>query len=111
MDDLTLTQIARLQKDLQHHYRRIWKQPSPELGRSTLLWTIAEISEMADIIKKKGDAAIMQDAEVRHDFMEELCDVLMYLGDVMLDYDLDPEEVARIYKEKHLRNMSRWDPK
>ena len=50
----------------------------------------------------------MKNGEVREHFIEEVCDVMMYLNDVLLCYDVSPEEIERIYKEKHRRNMDRW---
>ena len=73
-----------------------------------LLWMIIEAGEMADIIKKKGDEAILHDAEARSHFVEETCDVLMYLNDVLLCYGITPEEIAAAYRAKFERNMTRW---
>lgn len=69
---------------------------------------LTEAGEVAEIIKKQGDDAIIDDAEVRHHFIEELCDVLMDLNDVMLCYSIMPEELTKIYLEKHKKNMERW---
>ena len=44
----------------------------------------------------------------REHFVEELCDVLMYLNDVMLCYGISPEEMEQVYRAKHARNMKRW---
>lgn len=46
--------------------------------------------------------------EVREHFIEELCDVMMYFNDVMLCYGIAPEELERVYLEKHRRNLERW---
>ena len=51
---------------------------------------------------------ILNDPETRHHFTEEVCDVLMYLNDVLLCYGITPNEVKNVYLEKHKRNMSRW---
>ena len=51
---------------------------------------------------------ILNDPETRHHFTEEVCDVLMYLNDVLLCYGITPNEVENVYLEKHKRNMSRW---
>ena len=63
---------------------------------------------MGDILKKKGPDAIMNDPDVRHDFLEEMGDVLMYLWDVMLCLGLTPEEFSEVYREKCSRNINRW---
>lgn len=93
---------------MQEKYRGKWGLLSPEAGRNSLLWMIIEAGEAADIIKKNGDAEIVGNTEVRNHFIEELCDVLMYLNDVMLCYSITPEELGKVYLEKHKKNMERW---
>ena len=41
------------------------------------------------------------------DLMEEIADVMMYLNDVLLCYDIAPEEISRAYYKKHLYNLRR----
>jgi len=108
MGDLSFTEMQKIQKELQEKYRDKWTALSPEKGRDMLLWLIGEAGEAAEIMKKKGDTAIMENAEVRREFVEELCDMLMYLNDVMLCYSITPEELRAVYFEKHERNMKRW---
>jgi len=69
---------------------------------------IGEAGEAAEIIKKKGDDAIAVDLEARRQFVEELCDVMMYFNDLCLCYSITPEELRDVYLEKHERNMKRW---
>jgi len=107
-DSLSFAEMQRLQRELQEKYRNKWTPLSPVIGRDSLLWMMIEAGEVADIIKKKGDDAIVGDAEVRKDFVEELCDVLMYFNDVMLCYSVEPEELKDVYLKKHDRNMNRW---
>jgi hypothetical protein len=64
---------------------------------------------MADIIKKEGDEAIMTDPETRRHFVEELADVIMYLGDAMLCYGITEAEFAKEYRDKANYNLTRWD--
>lgn len=108
MNDLNFTQMQEMQRALQEKYIDKWGGLSPKIGRDQLLWMIIEAGEMADIIKKKGDEAILHDAEARGHFVEETCDVLMYLNDVMLCYGITPEEIAAAYRAKFERNMTRW---
>ena len=107
-EKLDLAGLQMLQKELHRKYLEKWGPLCPGIGRDTLLWMMGEAGELADIIKKKGDNAIMEDPDVRHDFMEEMCDVLMYFNDLMLCYSIAWEELADIYLEKHERNMKRW---
>jgi len=108
MSDLSFCEMQTIQKELQEKYRAKWAALSPEKGRDCLLWMICEAGEVADIIKKKGDEAIIEHEDVRHEFIEELCDVLMFFNDVMLSYSITPEELKTVYLEKHHKNMGRW---
>ena len=108
MASLNLEDMQQIQKELQAKYLEKWGGLSPKIGRDKLLWMMIEAGEVADIIKKKGDDAILNDPETRHHFTEEVCDVLMYLNDVLLCYGITPTEVENVYLEKHKRNMSRW---
>jgi len=101
-------EMQGIQKELQEHYKAKWGGLEPRKGRDSLLWMMIEGGEAADIIKKQGDQAIMEDEKVRHDFIEELCDVMMYFNDVALCYSITPEEIEKTYWEKHKRNMNRW---
>lgn len=100
--------MQNIQRELQEKYKDKWGGLSPETAKSTLLWLYGEAGEVGDIIKKEGSARIMNDEAVRTHFIEELCDVMMYFNDLMLCYDITPEEFERIYREKHRRNMKRW---
>ena len=52
--------------------------------------------------------AIVENASIRAHFVEEVCDVLMYLNDVLLCFGITPEEVEAAYEAKHARTMKRW---
>lgn len=108
MADLSFVEMQKIQRELQEKYKDKWQGISPEVARDKLLWMMIEAGEMADIIKKDGDQAIMDDAETRTHFIEEICDVLMYLNDVMLCYKISPSDLKEIYLAKHKRNMGRW---
>ena len=108
MNDFGLKEMQEMQKQLQQKYRDKWGGLSPDIGRDMLLWMMIEVGEAADIIKKKGDNSIMNDEETRNHFLEELCDVLMYYNDILLCYSISPEELKKVYLQKHNRNMKRW---
>ena len=108
MKDISISEMMEMQRVLQEKYFDKWGGLSPEKGRSTLLWMIGEAGEVADIIKKKGDRAIMEDPEIRAHFIEEMADVLMYFHDLMLSYSITPEDMANTYHEKFEKNMKRW---
>ena len=100
--------MQKIQKELQEKYKDKWQPLSPQVGRNQLLWMMIEAGEMADIIKKDGDEKIMEDEAVRRHFIEEMCDTMMYFNDVMLCYGITPEELEKVYREKHEKNMKRW---
>lgn len=108
MSDLDFTGMQEMQRELQEKYREKWGGLSPEKAVSKLLWLYGELGEARDIIKKKGINDIMQREDVRGDFVEELCDVMMYFNDIMLCFSITPEELSRAYINKHERNMTRW---
>ena len=108
MDKFDFETMQQLQKELQEKYKDKWARICPEEGKVKLLWMMAEAGEVADIIKKKGENKIMEDDEVRRHFIEEMCDVMMYFNDVMLCYDIKPEELIEIYLKKYNTNMKRW---
>ena len=108
MADFTFAEMLGMQRELQEKYREKWGGLSPKIARNQLLWMYGEMAEVGDIIKKKGDEAIMEDEGTRRHFVEEMCDVMMYFNDIMLCFDISPEELENIYREKFRRNMSRW---
>ena len=107
-EKLTVDEQLKMQRALQEQYKKIWAHMEPKQGRNQLLWSIIEAGEAADIIKKMGDEAIMNDEKTRHDFIEEICDIVMYLNDVFLCYGITAEEYTDIYRAKFERNMVRW---
>ncbi|MBQ8202464.1 MAG: nucleotide pyrophosphohydrolase [Clostridia bacterium] len=100
--------MQQIQRELQEKYQQKWGGLSPEKGRQLLLWMLCEAGEAAQLIKHKGDNAIMEEPAVRQAFIEELCDVMMYFNDVCLCYDIKPEVIEKVYHAKHERNMHRW---
>ncbi len=106
--DFTINEMQEMQKTLQDKYKDKWQPISPEAGRNKLLWMIGEIGEVIDIIKKKGIVNGFDEEEVREHFVEELADVLMYFNDVLLCYDISPEELRDSYIKKFEKNMKRW---
>ncbi len=108
MSQFGFEEMQAIQKELQEKYLEKWGGLSPKKGRDSLLWMMIEAGEAADIIKKQGDAPILEDPETRRHFIEEMCDVMMYFNDALLCYSIAPEELVEVYKEKHRRNMNRW---
>lgn len=108
MNDFTVGEALEMQRQLQEKYRGKWEPIQPATGKNKLLWMLGEMGEVAEIIKKNGHGAIMEDASLRAHFVEEMADVLMYYGDVMNCFSITPEELKAAYTEKFRRNMERW---
>ena len=108
MSDFTLKEMQEMQKTLQERYKDIWTPLGPETGKNQLLWMIGEVGEVIDIVKKNGGEKASKDEKLRKDLVEELADVLMYYNDVLLCYDISPEELKKAYTKKFERNMTRW---
>lgn len=105
--DIKISDMMRMQMELWELHKDAWSPMEPGYGRNFILWMMEEIGESIAIIKKKGDAAIMDDPAVRASFVEEMSDVLMYYTDTLLRYGITPEELSSAYVSKHDRNMGR----
>ena len=108
MSKLDFETMHAMQTELHERYKDKWTPISPAVGREKLLWMMAEMGEVADIMKKQGNEKIMTDSEVREHFIEELCDTLMYFNDVCRCYNVTPDELENTYLTKHKRNLQRW---
>lgn len=106
-DNLSFEDMQKMQKELA--LKHGWKYDSNE-GPFQLLWTYDEMGEVTSILKKKSGDKILNDEAVRGHFTEELCDVLMYLTDVLLCYDISPKEISQAFFKKWSTNMDRtWE--
>lgn len=105
---LDMQEMQRLQRRLQERYAGWWEPVDPEHGKNKLLWMLAELGEAIQVIKRKSACDIMQQPDIRHEFVEELADVMMYFNDILLCYDIAPEEFEAVYRAKHEHNMTRW---
>lgn len=108
MAEFTFNDMLDMQRRLQERYSGQWEAICPENGKNKLLWMIGEVGEVIDIVKKNGHEHMLADENTRHDLVEELADVLMYFGDVMLCYGISAEELGTEYEAKFKRNMTRW---
>ena len=106
-NDINFTDMMKMQKELWELHKDSWSPMEAKYGRNFLLWMIEEMGEVIAIIKKKGDNAVMENKEIRKEFLEELSDVLMYYNDTLLRYGITPEEISNAYIEKHNKNMKR----
>ena len=95
MDSLSVQEMQDLQKELHRVYEDDWGELGPDVAMESLLWTIGEVGEVIDVIKKEGCDAIMNDGAVRSHFTEEVCDVLMHLTDFSSAWASPPRRSAR----------------
>lgn len=105
--DLKMSELLDMQRELQEMYLEKWGGVYPEKGARQLLWGIGEIGEVIDIIKKRGADEIMHDPVTRAHLVEEMSDVVMYLLDVMLCYDISADEYSQAHFKKHAHDMKR----
>lgn len=105
---MDMNDMSRMQEALQARYAGWWEPVDPEHGRNKLLWMLAELGEAIQVVKRHPASEIAEPGKVRHDFMEEMADTLMYFNDVLLCYGITPEEFETVYRAKHERNMTRW---
>lgn len=105
---LDLQEMQQLQRTLQERYAGWWELVDPEHGKNKMLWMLAELGEAIQLIKRNPACDLMEKLEVRRGFVEELADVLMYFNDILLCYDISPDEFEQVYRAKHARNMKRW---
>lgn len=105
---LNMKEMREMQRALQERYAGWWEPIDPEHGKNKMLWMLAELGEVIQVVKRHPSSEIMNNEDVRHDFVEELADVLMYFNDILLCYDISPEELEQVYRAKHERNMNRW---
>lgn len=108
MADFSMEEMRAMQQTLQERYKDKWEPIDPETGKNKLLWMVGEIGEVIDIVKKHGGTQACTDPDLRKDLIEELADVLMYYNDILLCYNITPDELGQSYREKFKRNMNRW---
>jgi RimJ/RimL family protein N-acetyltransferase/NTP pyrophosphatase (non-canonical NTP hydrolase) len=106
-NNLNISEMLELSYRLWEKHKHIWSPMEPEYGKDFILYMIEEIGESIAIIKKKGEAKIMDDLEVRARFVEELGDVLMYYMDVLNRFNISAEEFSAAYIKKFENNMER----
>ena len=109
MAEFTVAEILDMQKKLQERYRNVWTPLSPENGKNQLLWMIGEVGEVIDIVKKNGGSNVVENPDLKAHLVEEMTDVLMYYGDVMLCYGISEDELKQAYIQKFEKNMTRWE--
>lgn len=106
-NDLKISDMLNLSYKLWEKNSDTWSPMKPEYAKTFILYMIEEIGESIAIIKKKGEAEIMDNPEIREHFVEELGDVLMYFMDVLNRFNISSEEFSTVYLEKFQKNMGR----
>ena len=108
METFTLNEMQEMQKKLQEKYQGQWEPIEIETGKNKMLWMIAEMGEVIDIVKKNGAQKAVTEPALRNDLVEELADVLMFYNDILLCYGITAEELKQAYVAKFEKNMTRW---
>lgn len=106
-EEFGISRMLEIQDQLQAKYAGKWEKICPETARNKLMWAIGEMGEVIQIFKKRGESEIMDNAEVRERFVEEMADVYMYMADVLNCLGITAEEFASVYEKKHAHNMKR----
>ena len=108
MADCKVSEFLEMQHEL--CVKHNWGERTPENGHYSLLWSVGELGEMSEILKKKGPDAIMENPAVRAHFVEETADHLMYIFDMMEAFGITAEEFSDAYIAKWQKNMGRsWE--
>lgn len=105
--DLSISRMMQLQRDLFEKHKDTWTPMESQYGKEFILYMIEEVGEVIAILKKKGDTAVMEDAAVRQAFLSEMADVLMYYNDILLRFNVTPQEISQAYTDKHNYDMQR----
>ena len=105
--DLSISQMMQMQTDLFSLHKDTWPAIDPQFGKDYILFMVEEIGEVIAVLKKKGHNAIMEDPVTRQTFLEEMADVLMYYNDILLRYQVTPEEISEAFIKKHSVDMNR----
>jgi len=105
--DLSISEMQQMQLELYEANKDKWGDRKPEYAKNHILYMIEEIGECISIIKKKGIDSIMNDADIRARFLEEITDVQNYYIEVLNRLEITPEEYSKAYIEKHNSNMKR----
>lgn len=106
-EDFSIRRMLEIQNELQEKYKGKWEPIGPSAAQNKFMWAVGEMGEVIDIFKKKGAQAVMDDAEIRTHFIEEMADVFMYMADVLNCMSVSAEEFADVYERKHAFNMKR----
>ncbi len=104
---IDIAEMLNMSRELWEKNKDKWSPMSPEYGRDFILYMIEEVGEVISIVKKKGEAQIMEDSQIRERFVEEMCDVMMYYSDVLNRFEISQEEYSRIYRDKFRKNVGR----
>ena len=105
--DLSISQLMEMQRKLHSlHTKEGWKL-APENARTNLLWMMEEVGEVVSVVKKNGNIAVLEDSAVRAALIEEASDLLFYLTNALLCYEISPSEWAETIRKKNKKNMKR----
>lgn len=105
----SISEMQEMQEVLQEKYKHKWDALTIDKGRDKILWTIGELGEVIDIVKKNGEQKIADSTELKSHLVEELADVLMYYNEILMCYGISEDELKNAYVKKFERNLTRWE--
>lgn len=85
-----------------------WLTYTPDHAQLHWLYMLGEAGEVVDVLKKNSLETLLQLGPARAHMVEELADTLMFFVDTMACMQVSADELAQAYKEKHERNINRW---
>jgi NTP pyrophosphatase (non-canonical NTP hydrolase) len=101
-----LDEMFAMQHELQTAHLKLGGY-SHERGCNRLLWLLAEISEVVDIVKHNPPKLCAENGEIHNHLVEEFSDVMTYLIDAEQCYHITSQEFFNGYAKKYRRSMGR----
>lgn len=104
---ININDMLLLAEKLHKKNKDKWGPATPESNTFLLTWLVAEVGEVIDIIKKKGQNQVMSNQKVRRQFLMEIADCYIYLADILSRYKVSAAEFSQIYQKKMVYNLKR----
>ena len=107
---MTIQEMLDLQNRLYDKCGRAnrWLTYTPDNAQLHWLYMLGEAGEVVDVLKKNSLETLLQPGPAREHLVEEMTDTLMFFVDTMACMQVSAEELAKAYREKHARNVRRW---
>lgn len=107
MNTLNIQDMMAMQSELHALHEGEWTPRVPQHAKDFLLYSVAELGEVAQVFQKHGWEEAAVPGTVRDHLMEETGDVFMFLFDMLSSMGVTPEEFSATYARKHAFNIRR----